>query len=82
MKKYTLASPDARKKVDLRNYAQIIENAVHDVAPDAVVNVYKDYYTVDSITKGQSIKIGRKICASALGSNCITLYKLFNGKEV
>lgn len=82
MKKYTLASPEARKNVDLRNHSDIIIKAVLDVVPDAVVNVYEDHYTVDNITKGQSIKVGRKICSSILGQYCVTLYKLFNGKEV
>lgn len=33
MKKYTLASPEARKNVDLRNHSDIIIKAVHDVVP-------------------------------------------------
>lgn len=82
MKKYVLASPDARKKIDLRNHADIIIEAVRDVMPGASVEVYQDYYTVDHISKGESIKVGRKICASVLGQYCVTLYKLFNGKEV
>ena len=82
MKKYTLASPEARQTLDLTNYSTIITEAVHDVVPDAVVTVYKEYYTVDHISKGESIKVGRKICASVLGKYCITLNKLFSGKEV
>lgn len=82
MKQYTLASADARKSLDLRNYSHIIEKAVRDVVPNAVVNVYADYYTVDKISKGESIKVGRKICSSVLGKYCVTLNKLFNGKEV
>ncbi len=82
MKKYVLASPDSRKKIDLRNHADIIIEAVRDVVPDASIEVYQDYYTVDHISKGESIKVGRKICASVLGQYCVTLYKLFNGKEV
>lgn len=42
MKKYTLASPEARKNVDLRNHSDIIIKAVHDVVPNAVVDVYEE----------------------------------------
>ena len=42
MRKYTLASVDARNGVDLRDYEDIITGAVHDVCPTAKVRVEKD----------------------------------------
>lgn len=60
MKKYTFASPEARKNIDLRNHSDIIIKAVHDVVPDAVVNVYEDYYTVDNITKCRRLLLKQK----------------------
>ena len=83
MRKYTLASFDARGSVDLRTYAEIIENAVHEVMPHAVVQVEKDYYCVDPTPKqGDAIRIGRQICRSALCQYCVQIPKLFSSVEI
>ena len=37
MRKYTLASPESRSIVDLRNYRAIIESAVQEIMPAAKV---------------------------------------------
>ena len=46
MRRYTLASPESRKAVDLRDYKEVIEKAVHGVMPSAMVRVEKDAYYV------------------------------------
>ena len=85
MRKYTLASKDAKAKVDLRDYQQIIEDAIHEVLPTAVVRVESDYYTVQpSPEQWAAIRIGRAICKSALKKYCITVTvpKLFGSIEL
>lgn len=83
MRKYTLASSDARSSVDLRSYAEIIESAVHEVMPRAVVQVERDYYYVDPTPKqGDAIRIGRQICRSALCQYCVQIPKLFSSVEI
>ena len=62
MRKYTLASPNAKTAVDLRDYADIITDAILSVCPTATVTVEKDYYVVSgSLTHSQAIKAGRQI---------------------
>ena len=83
MRKYTLASPDAKTVVDLRDYADIITDAVLSVRPTATVVVEKDYYTVSpSLTQSQAIKAGRQICHSNLKQYCIQLPKLFTSIQL
>lgn len=83
MRKYTLASKDAKDSVDLRNHRQAIETAVHEVLPNATVYVYKDYYTVSPTPKqGDAVKIGRAICRSPLKKHCIQIPKLFSSIEI
>lgn len=81
MRKYVLADINARSKVDLRNYKDIVVAAVQEFAPGSTVNVAKSHYTVkESLTHSQAVRIGRKICESELGNYCISikLSKLFN----
>lgn len=83
MRKYTLASSDARGSVDLRAYAATIEAAVHEVMPKATVIVEADCYCVEPTpTQGDAIRIGRMICRSALSQYCIQMPKLFSSIEV
>ena len=83
MRKYTLASSDARSSVDLRVYTEIIESAVHEFMPHAVVQVEKDYYCVDPTPKqGEAIRIGRQICKSGLCQYCVQIPKLFSSIEI
>ncbi len=82
MRKYTLASLDARNAVDLRNYEETIMEAVHSIMPKAIVRVEKDcYYVSPTPEKGNAIKIGRLICKSTLGKHCIHIPKLFSSTE-
>ena len=77
MRKYTLASVDARNGVDLRDYEDIIVDAVHSV------RVEKDcYYVSPTLSKGDAVKVGRLICKSKLSRYCIHIAKLFSSVEV
>ena len=83
MRKYTLASPESRSSVDLRNYRAIIESAVQEIMPAAKVIVEKDcYYVSPAPKRGDAVKIGRAICRSNLNRHCIKLSKLFTGIPV
>ena len=83
MRKYTLASKDAKINVDLRNYRQVIEDAVREVLPTAIVQVNADYYTVSPTPKqGDAVRIGRAICKSKLKMYCVQIPKLFSSVEI
>lgn len=81
MRRYSFASGDARRSIDMRRYENLIKKAVHEVIPKANVVVLHDCYVVDKITKGESIRIGRILAATVMGQNCITISKLFCGEE-
>ena len=84
MRRYTLASKDARHNVDLRDYSEEILEAVHQVMPTAAVRVTQSYYTVSPTpSRSEAIKIGRQLSKkTVLGSHCIKIPKLFNGENV
>lgn len=79
MRKYTLASSSARDSVDLRDYQQTIEDAVHTVMPTATVQVEAScYYVSPTPSQGDAVRIGRLICQSDLKVHCIQIPKLFS----
>ena len=83
MRRYTLASPDARSVVDLRDFQEVIEAAVHEIIPSAQVAVEQDcYYVSPTPGKGDAIKIGRLICKSSLNRFCVQIPKLFSSVEI
>ena len=84
MRQYYLASAEGRDVVDLRNYAKIIETAVHKYMPEAQVDVYERYYTVHPTpSRGDAIRIGRLLSnGKILGGYCIKISKLFCSEEV
>ena len=83
MRKYTLASQSARKSVDLRNYTDIITDAVHSVIPTATVRVEQDcYYVSPTLTQSQAVRVGRIICQSQLKKHCVMIPKLFSSIEI
>ena len=83
MRKYTLASPTARNDVDLRHFKTVIEEAVHEIMPQATVVVMDRYYMVEpSPQQGDAVKIGRIICKSGLCTQCVYIPKLFSSTEV
>ena len=56
MRVYKLAAPYHRSYVDLRDFKDIIEQAVHQEVPDAKVVVKEDCYEIDrDISKGDAI---------------------------
>lgn len=82
MRKYVLASKDARGTIDLREYRSVIEAAVHEIMPQATVVVMDHYYTVEpSPPQGSAVKIGRIICKSGLCTQCVYIPKLFSSTE-
>ena len=83
MRKYTLASPSARGTVDLRDFEDIITEAVRQVLPKATVKVEAScYYVEPAPSQGDAIKIGRQICQSKLKEHCVQIPKLFTSIEL
>lgn len=86
MRKYYLASQDAKQKVDLRDYEDVIVGAVMDVMKDVEgvsVVVHEKFYAVSpSPSRSQAIAVGRKICKSGLSQHCVMIPKLFSSIEV
>lgn len=83
VRKYMLASLSEREDVDLRDYDDVIIDAVHKFMPEATVRVETNCYYVDPTpSRGTAVKIGRKICQSELKQYCITIFKLFSSIEI
>lgn len=86
MRKYYLASQDAKQKVDLRDYEDVIVGAVMEVMKDVEgvsVVVHEKYYEVSpSPDRGHAVAIGRMICKSGLSQHCVMIPKLFLSIEV
>ena len=83
MRKYTLASPSAKGMVDLRVFADVITEAVHQYMPQAIVSVEKNCYYVDPPpSQGDAIRIGRLICQSDLKAYCVQIPKLFSSIQI
>lgn len=84
MRRYTLASIDARKDVDLRLFSNFIEETVHEFMPSAVVVVEQNYYTVSPTPqKGTAVRIGRKLSSNKeIGKYCVKIPKLFYGTNI
>lgn len=77
MRRFSFASGYFRDTIDLQKYESIIINAVHEVIPNAKVTVFHDSYVIDKVTKGESIKIGRKLASTQLCGYCIKISKLW-----
>ena len=72
MRVYKLAAPYHRSYVDLRDFKDIIEQAVHKEVPDAKVVVKEECYEIDKdISKGDAIRIGRTLASGELGQYCL-----------
>lgn len=84
MRRYYLASAENRGIVDLREYQDEIVEAVHQIMPQAQVEVKKDFYEISpSPSKGCAIKIGKLLSSKdVLGGYCIKISKLFCSEEV
>ena len=84
MREFTLSSQEARNNVDLREYKELIQETVKEEIPDAEVIVKeRNYFVNPSPTKGQAIRIGKKLSkCKNLGEYCTYVPKLFNGREI
>ena len=83
MRVYKLAAPYHRSYVDLRDFKDIIKQAVHQEVPDAKVVVKEDCYEIDrDISKGNAIRIGRTLASGELGKYCLQRATLFIGHTV
>jgi len=86
IRRYYLASQDARQNVDLRDYEDVIVAAVMDVMKDVEgisVAVFERCYELSvSPSRSQAVAIGRKICKSGLSKHCVMIPKLFSSNEV
>ena len=83
MRVYKLAAPYHRSYVDLRDFKDIIKQAVHQEVPNAKVVVKEDCYEIDrDISKGDAIRIGRTLASSELGKYCLQRATLFIGHTV
>ena len=82
MKRYRFASTQFMKETDLRDYEDIILKAAREVIPEGKVKVYKHYYTVDRITRGQAIAMGRLLARTKLWAYHMDAPKLFIGEKL
>ena len=86
MRRYSLASSEHKQNVDLRDYEDVIVNAVMAVmkdVEDVSVLVKEKFYEISpSPGRGTAIAIGRAICKSGLGKCCVQIPKLFSSVEV
>ena len=86
VRRYCLASLQHKENVDLRDYEDVIVNAVMAAMKDiedVSVSVHEKYYEVSpSPGRGAAIAIGRAICKSGLGKCCVQIPKLFSSVEV
>ena len=84
MRRYKLASREAKYLVNLKEYSTLILTVVHEIMPQAVVTVEVHSYTVHPTpNRSEAIRIGRKLSkVNALGRHCISIPKLFNSTEV
>ena len=84
MRRYSLASVDYRKYVDLVTFENTIINTVHQVMPNAVVTVEKDSYIVSPTPpRSEAVRIGRMLSSKdILGKYCIYVPKLFYGEDI
>lgn len=86
MRRYALASLEHKQNVDLRDYEDVIVEAVmaamKDVEGVSVV-VHEHYYEVSpSPSRSAAICAGRAICKAGLGKFCVSVPKLFLSVEV
>ena len=78
-RKYVLASEEARARVDLRDYEDLIRSVVRRVVPKAKVVVKRDYFIVDRLTRGQSRSLGRELSKTELVKHRQMVCRLFTG---
>ena len=69
--------------IDLRQYSQIIINTIENTVPNKNPKVFKDYFSTDPITQGESVALGRELSKipelNGFGKT-ITTFRLFDGR--
>ncbi len=69
--------------VDLRQYSQIIIDTIENTIPNKNPKVFKDYFSTDPLTQGESVALGRELSKvpdlNELGKT-ITTFRLFDGR--
>ena len=86
MTKYMLTSTEAREKVNLRDYGQIIADAVFEVVEDdePMIRTARDFYYVEMdvpMTEIERIQIDEILSASELGKYGVEGQMLFAAIE-
>ena len=72
------------RKIDLRQYEDLIIQTINETVPGKNPKVFEDYYSTDILTKGESIRIGRalsKIPQLKQYGKEVTIFRLFDGKN-
>ncbi len=82
MKRYRFASTAAAKSIDLREFEDVILDAAKEVIPNRRIKVYKSYYTVEYISRGEAIALGRLLAKTKLWKYHVDAPKLFVGEEM
>ena len=69
--------------VDLRQFEQIIIDAVESVVPNKNPRVFKEYFSTDPLTQGEAVALGRELSKipqlKGFGKE-VTTFRLFDGK--
>lgn len=82
-RKCKLVNTAFKDTVDLRDYEQIIIEAIESTVPGKHPKVYKTYYSIDEPTQSESVAIGRSLAKipelNAFGKT-VTTFRLFDGK--
>ncbi len=69
--------------VDLRQYSQIIIDAINRAVTGKNPKIFKDYFSTDPLTQGESVSVGRelaKLPELAGYGKTVTTFRLFDGK--
>jgi len=77
-KKMHLSVPGFRNTINLLKYENEISNSIKIHIPEAIVNVYQNYYEIlsaNEISNGQARQIGREISANSELGKFVKQYK-------
>lgn len=83
MRKYCFADKDYKHTIDLKDYADVIVEAVHEICPDIEVIVESDGYILPKdVPHGIKVKIGMALAKTELAQYCLNRPVLFRGKTM
>ncbi|MBR5571340.1 MAG: hypothetical protein IKV99_01690 [Oscillospiraceae bacterium] len=81
-RKYRLVN-SAYEGVDLRQYEQLIVEAVNRIAPGKNPKVFKGYFSTDLLSQGEAVSLGRELSKldelKGYGKE-VSTFRLFDGK--